>query len=176
MIDAPTCLGATTRCLRTARRPAAEHHAEGLSAARGVFAARRRSLTGTMCLTEPHCGTDLGLLKTRAEPNADGSYRISGTKIFITANTTSSTTSFTSRSRACRTRRRREGHLCRSSVLKFRVGRGGRVGESATPRSAARSNTRWASTAHACDELRRCRRSIGWSASRTKGTSRRCSR
>ncbi|MDR6840092.1 acyl-CoA dehydrogenase C-terminal domain-containing protein [Pseudoxanthomonas sacheonensis] len=41
--------------------------------------------TGTMCLTEPHCGTDLGLLKTRAEPNADGSYAISGTKIFITA-------------------------------------------------------------------------------------------
>jgi len=41
--------------------------------------------TGTMCLTEPHCGTDLGLLKTRAEPQADGSYRISGTKIFITA-------------------------------------------------------------------------------------------
>jgi alkylation response protein AidB-like acyl-CoA dehydrogenase len=41
--------------------------------------------TGTMCLTEPQCGTDLGLLKTRAEPNADGSYRISGTKIFITA-------------------------------------------------------------------------------------------
>jgi alkylation response protein AidB-like acyl-CoA dehydrogenase len=41
--------------------------------------------TGTMCLTEPHCGTDLGLLKTRAEPQADGSYRISGTKIFISA-------------------------------------------------------------------------------------------
>ena len=41
--------------------------------------------TGTMCLTEPHCGTDLGLLKTRAVPNADGSYAISGTKIFITA-------------------------------------------------------------------------------------------
>ena len=41
--------------------------------------------TGTMCLTEPHCGTDLGLLKTRAEPNADGSYSIGGTKIFITA-------------------------------------------------------------------------------------------
>src|SRR5690606_5070755 len=34
---------------------------------------------------EPHCGTDLGLLKTRAEPGADGGYRISGTKIFITA-------------------------------------------------------------------------------------------
>jgi alkylation response protein AidB-like acyl-CoA dehydrogenase len=41
--------------------------------------------TGTMCLTEPHCGTDLGLLKTRAEPNADGSYALSGTKIFISA-------------------------------------------------------------------------------------------
>ncbi|HCR32027.1 MAG TPA: acyl-CoA dehydrogenase, partial [Stenotrophomonas sp.] len=41
--------------------------------------------TGTMCLTEPHCGTDLGLLKTKAEPNADGSYSITGTKIFITA-------------------------------------------------------------------------------------------
>ncbi|MEO5622234.1 MAG: acyl-CoA dehydrogenase C-terminal domain-containing protein [Dokdonella sp.] len=41
--------------------------------------------TGTMCLTEAHCGTDLGLLKTRAEPTADGSYLISGTKIFITA-------------------------------------------------------------------------------------------
>jgi alkylation response protein AidB-like acyl-CoA dehydrogenase len=41
--------------------------------------------TGTMCLTEPHCGTDLGLLKTRAEPAADGAYAITGTKIFITA-------------------------------------------------------------------------------------------
>jgi len=41
--------------------------------------------TGTMCLTEPHCGTDLGLLKTRAEPVADGSYSVTGTKIFITA-------------------------------------------------------------------------------------------
>ena len=40
--------------------------------------------TGTMCLTEAHCGSDLGLLKTRAEPNADGSYAISGSKIFIT--------------------------------------------------------------------------------------------
>ena len=41
--------------------------------------------TGTMCLTEPHCGSDLGLLKTKADPNADGTYRVSGTKIFITA-------------------------------------------------------------------------------------------
>ena len=41
--------------------------------------------TGTMCLTEPHCGTDLGLLKTRAVAQDDGSYAITGTKIFITA-------------------------------------------------------------------------------------------
>ena len=41
--------------------------------------------TGTMCLTEPHCGTDLGLIKTRALPSADGSYAITGQKIFISA-------------------------------------------------------------------------------------------
>jgi alkylation response protein AidB-like acyl-CoA dehydrogenase len=41
--------------------------------------------TGTMNLTEPHCGTDLGLLKTRADPNPDGSYSINGTKIFISS-------------------------------------------------------------------------------------------
>ncbi len=41
--------------------------------------------TGTMCLTEPHCGTDLGILRTKAEPLADGSYAITGTKIFISA-------------------------------------------------------------------------------------------
>ena len=41
--------------------------------------------TGSMCLTEPQAGSDLGLLKTRAEPNADGSYHVTGTKIFISA-------------------------------------------------------------------------------------------
>lgn len=41
--------------------------------------------SGTMNLTEPHCGTDLGLIKTKAVPNGDGSYSISGTKIFISA-------------------------------------------------------------------------------------------
>jgi alkylation response protein AidB-like acyl-CoA dehydrogenase len=41
--------------------------------------------SGTMCLTEPQCGTDLGLIRTRAVPAADGSYRITGTKIFISA-------------------------------------------------------------------------------------------
>ncbi|QFT77857.1 acyl-CoA dehydrogenase C-terminal domain-containing protein [Erythrobacter sp. THAF29] len=41
--------------------------------------------SGTMNLTEPHCGTDLGLIRTKAEPQADGSYKITGTKIFISA-------------------------------------------------------------------------------------------
>lgn len=41
--------------------------------------------SGTMCLTEPHCGTDLGLIRTKAVPNGDGSYNITGTKIFISA-------------------------------------------------------------------------------------------
>ena len=41
--------------------------------------------TGTMNLTEPHCGTDLGLMRTKAEPQDDGSYRITGQKIFISA-------------------------------------------------------------------------------------------
>ncbi|MCX7553904.1 acyl-CoA dehydrogenase C-terminal domain-containing protein [Marinicella sp. S1101] len=40
---------------------------------------------GTMCLTEPHCGTDLGLVNTSAKPNDDGSYAVTGTKIFITS-------------------------------------------------------------------------------------------
>jgi alkylation response protein AidB-like acyl-CoA dehydrogenase len=56
--------------------------------------------TGTMCLTEPQAGTDLGILRSRAEPAADGSYRVSGTKIFI-----SWTTSSTSCSRGCPTPR-----------------------------------------------------------------------
>lgn len=41
--------------------------------------------SGTMCLTEAHCGSDLGLLRTRAQPQADGSYTISGSKMFISA-------------------------------------------------------------------------------------------
>lgn len=43
------------------------------------------SWSGTMCLTESHCGTDLGLLRTKAVPHPDGSYRVSGSKIFISA-------------------------------------------------------------------------------------------
>ncbi|KLI63619.1 acyl-CoA dehydrogenase C-terminal domain-containing protein [Aurantiacibacter marinus] len=41
--------------------------------------------SGTMCLTEPHCGTDLGMLRTKAEPQEDGSFLITGNKIFISA-------------------------------------------------------------------------------------------
>src|SRR6267154_1308428 len=41
--------------------------------------------SGTMCLTEPQCGTDLGLIRSKAEPAGDGKYKISGTKIFISA-------------------------------------------------------------------------------------------
>ncbi|MCT2539229.1 acyl-CoA dehydrogenase C-terminal domain-containing protein [Sedimentimonas flavescens] len=41
--------------------------------------------TGTMNLTEPHCGTDLGMMRTKAEPQADGSYKVTGQKIFISA-------------------------------------------------------------------------------------------
>ena len=41
--------------------------------------------TGSMCLTEPHCGTDLGLMRTKAEPQADGTYKLTGNKIFISA-------------------------------------------------------------------------------------------
>jgi len=41
--------------------------------------------SGTMCLTEPHCGTDLGMLRTKAVPNDDGSYTLTGNKIFISA-------------------------------------------------------------------------------------------
>jgi alkylation response protein AidB-like acyl-CoA dehydrogenase len=43
------------------------------------------SWSGTMCLTEAHCGTDLGLLRTKAVPQSDGSYKVSGSKIFISA-------------------------------------------------------------------------------------------
>lgn len=41
--------------------------------------------SGTMCLTEPHCGTDLGIIRTKAVPDGEGAYKITGTKIFISA-------------------------------------------------------------------------------------------
>jgi alkylation response protein AidB-like acyl-CoA dehydrogenase len=59
--------------------------AHGDDAVKARFVPKMVSLdwTGTMNLTEPHCGTDLGLIRTKAEPQADGSYKITGQKIFI---------------------------------------------------------------------------------------------
>lgn len=66
---------------------AAALHAHGTEEQKAIYLSHliEGDWTGTMCLTEPHCGTDLGLIKTRAQPNGDGSYAISGTKIFISA-------------------------------------------------------------------------------------------
>ncbi len=62
-------------------------HAHGTEEQRRIYLPKLISgeWTGTMNLTEPHCGTDLGLMRTKAEPQADGSYKITGTKIFISA-------------------------------------------------------------------------------------------
>ncbi len=62
-------------------------HAHGTEEQKRLYLGKLTSghWTGTMCLTEPQCGTDLGLLRTKAEPQADGSYRLSGEKIFISA-------------------------------------------------------------------------------------------
>jgi alkylation response protein AidB-like acyl-CoA dehydrogenase len=59
----------------------------GTEAQKALYLPKMVSLdwTGTMNLTEPHCGTDLGLMRTKAEPQADGTYRITGQKIFISA-------------------------------------------------------------------------------------------
>ena len=61
--------------------------AHGTEAQKATYVPKmvRCDWTGTMNLTEPHCGTDLGLMCTRAEPQEDGSYRITGQKIFISA-------------------------------------------------------------------------------------------
>ena len=62
-------------------------HAHGTDAQKALYLPKMVSCdwTGTMNLTEPHCGTDLGLMRTRAEPRDDGSYAITGQKIFISA-------------------------------------------------------------------------------------------
>ncbi|MEO8530694.1 MAG: acyl-CoA dehydrogenase family protein, partial [Deltaproteobacteria bacterium] len=62
-------------------------HAHGTAEQKATYLPKMvdGSWTGTMNLTEPHCGTDLGLLRTKAEPQADGSYQITGQKIFISA-------------------------------------------------------------------------------------------
>ena len=62
-------------------------HAYGDDATKDIYLPKLLAgeWTGTMCLTEPHCGTDLGLLRTKAADNGDGSYSLTGTKIFISA-------------------------------------------------------------------------------------------
>ena len=99
--------------------------------------------TGTMCLTEPHCGTDLGLLKTKAEPNADGSYAITGTKIFITAGEHDLTDNIVHLVLGCLTPLRAKG------ISLFVTPSSGSTAKatsaSATHCAAVRSNTRWAS-------------------------------
>lgn len=62
---------------------ALQHHAAPAQQAAFVPKMVAGEWTGTMCLTEPQCGTDLGLMRTRAVPAGEGTYRISGTKIFI---------------------------------------------------------------------------------------------
>ncbi len=61
--------------------------AHGTEAQKDMFLPKlvEGSWTGTMCLTEPHCGTDLGMLRTKAELNDDGTYSLTGTKIFISS-------------------------------------------------------------------------------------------
>ncbi|HEY6510949.1 MAG TPA: acyl-CoA dehydrogenase C-terminal domain-containing protein [Burkholderiaceae bacterium] len=62
-------------------------HAHGTDEQKALYLPKLTSgqWTGTMCLTESHCGTDLGMLRSKAEPQADGSYKLSGQKIFISA-------------------------------------------------------------------------------------------
>ncbi len=62
-------------------------HTHGTDAQKQTYLHKMTSgeWTGTMCLTEPHCGTDLGLMRSKAEPQGDGTYKITGTKIFISA-------------------------------------------------------------------------------------------
>ena len=84
MIDAANLSWGNYPLLSHGATEALKHHGEDWQ--KEVFLKKiiAGEWTGTMCLTEPHCGSDLGLLKTKAEPQADGSYKVSGTKIFIT--------------------------------------------------------------------------------------------
>ncbi len=83
----------TTANMAWTMYPDLSHSAMNALAAHGTEAQKQQHLTrllsgewtGTMCLTEPQAGSDVGLVRTRATPNADGSYAITGTKIFISA-------------------------------------------------------------------------------------------
>ena len=85
MIDSANLAWGTYPLLSHGATEALKHHGEDWQ--REVFLRPivDGTWTGTMCLTEPHAGSDLGMLRTRAEPAADGSFNVYGTKIFITA-------------------------------------------------------------------------------------------
>jgi alkylation response protein AidB-like acyl-CoA dehydrogenase len=85
MIDSANLSWGTYPLLSHGATEALKHHGEEWQRDAFLKPIVEGRWTGTMCLTEPHCGSDLGLLKTKAEPAADGMYRVSGTKIFITA-------------------------------------------------------------------------------------------
>ena len=110
------------RCTRTARAEQKKTYLPKLTSG---------EWTGTMCLTEPHCGTDLGLLRTKAEPQADGTYKITGNKIFISRRrarlrrATSSTWCWP----ACPMRRKGSKGISLFVVPKFNVNKDGSLGE-----------------------------------------------
>ena len=84
MVDAANLAWGNYPLLAHGATEALKHHGEEWQREaflRPIVAGRD---TATMCLTEPHCGSDLGLLKTRADPQTDGSCSVTGTKIFIT--------------------------------------------------------------------------------------------
>jgi alkylation response protein AidB-like acyl-CoA dehydrogenase len=85
MIDAANIAWGIYPLLSQGATDALEHHGDQWQQEVFLKPLVEGRWTGSMCLTEPQAGSDLGLLKTRAEPNADGSYRVSGTKIFISA-------------------------------------------------------------------------------------------
>jgi alkylation response protein AidB-like acyl-CoA dehydrogenase len=85
MIESSNIAWGTYPLLSAGAVDALMHHGEEWQ--REVFVTRilAGEWTGSMCLTEPHSGSDLGLMRTRAEPTADGAFKVYGTKIFITA-------------------------------------------------------------------------------------------
>jgi alkylation response protein AidB-like acyl-CoA dehydrogenase len=84
MIDAANLAWGNYPLLSHGATEALKHHGEDWQKEAFLKPIIEGRWTGTMCLTEPHCGSDLGLLKTAAKPNVDGSYAVTGTKIFIT--------------------------------------------------------------------------------------------
>jgi len=84
MIDAANLSWGNYPLLSHGATEALKHHGDAWQQKVFLNAIVDGRWTGTMCLTEPHCGSDLALLKTRAMPKDDGSYALSGTKIFIT--------------------------------------------------------------------------------------------